>query len=310
MKHDEQWAETLDLLDRYVVAHGHAPGSTEVFEGVMLGNWLRVQRELTRDHRLLFARMDALRALGVDLSVPASHRPFGDCPLPHPMSVPAMRGEAQARLDRQRQWSGFGIWGVVTRTDDAVLCHECGRELKSLVQHLRSAHEMSTDDYRATHGLPATVPLTCLSTSAKMSAASSARVGTPQWTRFEQRRDATQAASLAAAAEAARHPAPGTTMARVETATMRFIGQEAGRDETRWGERLAQVLAHRAVTGRWPSHADPDPEARRLGQWLSHQRRALRRGRLTDARRGRLQRAGIDLMPARGRRVKPTDIRA
>ena len=91
--------------------------------------------------------------------------------------------------------SGFGTLGVVDRDEDTVGCHECGRRFRMLVQHLRLAHEMTVAEYRRLHQLPATVPLTCLSTSELISAQSTARVGSPKWVRFERARDRTLPAS-------------------------------------------------------------------------------------------------------------------
>ena len=52
-----------------------------------------------------------------------------------------------------------------------IQCLECGKRYKSLGVHLLTMHEMSTDDYRAAHGIPWTYGLVCPSTRDKYSAA-------------------------------------------------------------------------------------------------------------------------------------------
>lgn len=65
--------------------------------------------------------------------------------------------------------SGYGLWGVVTRTEDGVLCHECGRWLRGIGSHLVRAHSMSNQEYRDKHGLAYDEPLSSLSTTRQRS---------------------------------------------------------------------------------------------------------------------------------------------
>ncbi|MBT8162909.1 MULTISPECIES: helicase associated domain-containing protein [Arthrobacter] len=61
------------------------------------------------------------------------------------------------------------------------------------------------------------------------------------------------------------------------------------RDERRWQDRLNALCRFRAGRGRWPSWKNPaGDEERRLGTWLHKQRQAAGQGRLSDARRHRL----------------------
>lgn len=102
---------------------------------------------------------------------------------------------------------GYGIYGVLDRDDDSVLCHECGKRPRSLGAHLGPAHGMTAVEYRAAHGLPRGIPLVSLALSALISEQSAARVGSPQWRRLETARDplaASQARDLSMVAPAVR----------------------------------------------------------------------------------------------------------
>ena len=44
-------------------------------------------------------------------------------------------------------------------TPDYIVCLEDGKKLKMLKRHLRSAYDLSPDDYRAKWGLPADYPM-------------------------------------------------------------------------------------------------------------------------------------------------------
>ncbi len=50
---------------------------------------------------------------------------------------------------------------------DAVTCLDCGREMKSLKQHLRIEHELTPEDYRKRWGLPADAPIVAPQYSAR-----------------------------------------------------------------------------------------------------------------------------------------------
>ncbi|WP_407666937.1 helicase associated domain-containing protein [Nakamurella alba] len=56
-----------------------------------------------------------------------------------------------------------------------------------------------------------------------------------------------------------------------------------------WEQRLAELVQFAADAGRWPRATGKAPIAeRRLGQWLTTQRRELRGCALTEHRRRRL----------------------
>ncbi|MGN8690536.1 Helicase associated domain protein [Atopobiaceae bacterium HCP3S3_F7] len=102
---------------------------------------------------------------------------------------------------------GYGLYGVLDRDDDSVLCHECGKRPRSLGAHLAPAHGMTAVEYRAAHGLPRGIPLVSLSISERISEQSAARVGSPQWRQLEAARDplaASQARDLSSTAPAVR----------------------------------------------------------------------------------------------------------
>ena len=197
--------------------------------------------------------------------------------------------------------SGFGTLGVVDRDEDTVGCHECGRRFRMLVQHLRLAHEMTVAEYRRLHQLPATVPLTCLSTSELISAQSTARVGSPKWVRFERARDRTLPASQVAASHASQHKALGGRMLSAEAGRRRRGEQRlAARNDDLWASHLDAFIEAWQHTGKPPSTADDDHARQQLGQWLKHQRRLHARGELDPGRARRIQDAGIPLTVPRG----------
>ncbi len=52
-------------------------------------------------------------------------------------------------------------------TDDYLICLEDGRKLKMLKRHLKTAYDMTPEDYRARWGLPADYPMVAPSYAAK-----------------------------------------------------------------------------------------------------------------------------------------------
>lgn len=42
---------------------------------------------------------------------------------------------------------------------DSITCLECGKKFKGIRRHLKSAHDMTPDQYREAYGLPSTYPL-------------------------------------------------------------------------------------------------------------------------------------------------------
>lgn len=41
----------------------------------------------------------------------------------------------------------------VSKDGSHLICHECGKHMRSLRRHLKYAHQMSTSEYRAKHGI-------------------------------------------------------------------------------------------------------------------------------------------------------------
>lgn len=52
-----------------------------------------------------------------------------------------------------------------------------------------------------------------------------------------------------------------------------------------WLEKADAMSAFRRAHGRYPTSGDADPASRRLAQWLSHQRKLARAGRMPEDRR-------------------------
>ena len=88
---------------------------------------------------------------------------------------------------------GHGRYGYLDGDDERIICHECGKSYKSLAAHIQLAHEMRADDYREAHGLPRGTALVSPAVSRKMSAHSTARLGSEDWKRFEAKRDPVKA---------------------------------------------------------------------------------------------------------------------
>lgn len=194
--------------------------------------------------------------------------------------------------------SGWGLLGVVDRDDEAVLCHECGRWLGSLVQHLRQAHGLTVDEHRDRHELPATIPLASRQMSQRLRQTSRERVGTAAWERFEAGRDQVTVESQHRATAASSSPRLGTRAGRAETARRHIA--HAHRDDERWSQRLAAVTEWWQGHGRPPSRNSADPAEVSLARWLSHQRERARHDTLDQDRQSALERAGIDLYPGQG----------
>ena len=57
--------------------------------------------------------------------------------------------------------SGHGLFGVVDRDEDAIMCHECGRWMRVLTPGHLSRHGLTPDLYRQRHGLAREEPLAC-----------------------------------------------------------------------------------------------------------------------------------------------------
>ena len=84
--------------------------------------------------------------------------------------------------------SGYGHYGVLDHDGGRVLCHECGRWLRSIGGHLRT-HGMTAREYKQAHGLPRGTPLISRELSQQQSETARGRVGTASWKRFEKKRD-------------------------------------------------------------------------------------------------------------------------
>lgn len=92
--------------------------------------------------------------------------------------------------------AGLGRYGIMDTDEDLMLCHECGRWLRSVGAHLARAHDgLTAREYRRQYGIPAGAPLVAPSVSAAMSTKATARVGTPAWLRLEAARDPAAAAA-------------------------------------------------------------------------------------------------------------------
>lgn len=100
-------------------------------------------------------------------------------------------------------WEEHPEMGVLPRGDDWVLCLECGRHFKTLSSHLKT-HGLTAAEFRLRHQLPRQEPLMCDDLRAQTGRMSAERVGTAQWRRFEQARDAALPFSQRAAATAPR----------------------------------------------------------------------------------------------------------
>lgn len=244
--------------------------------------------------------VDSTAQPGERCSLDGCHRPTTGGALCALHQRRSTRGEA-LNQDHDRvgdALSGWGLLGVVDRDDEAVLCHECGRWLGSLVQHLRQAHGLTVDEHRDRHELPATIPLASRQVSQRLRQTSRERIGSPEWERFEAGRAEATAEAQRKATQASSSPRLGTRARRAETARQTIA--QVHRDEDRWRGRLAAVIDWWQHHGRPPARSSDDPAEVSLARWTEAQRRAHRRGTLTAERRSALERAGIDLDPGQG----------
>lgn len=244
--------------------------------------------------------VDCTAQSGERCSLDGCHRPTPGGSLCALHQRRSTRGEALLQ-DHDRVGeapSGWGLLGVVDRDDEAVLCHECGRWLGSLVQHLRQAHGLTVDEHRDRHELPATTPLASRQISQRLRETSRERIGSPEWKRFEAARAQVTAESQARATTASRSPRLGTRAGRAETARRTIA--HVHRDDERWNQRLAAVIDWWQRYGRPPSRNSAEPAEVSLARWLSHQRERAHRNELDDDRRRALECAGIDLDPGQG----------
>ena len=120
--------------------------------------------------------------------------------------------------------SGHGRFGVMERTEDAALCHECGGWFVSVGSHAYLAHELTAREYRQRHGLARSTPLVSLGMSRRRSEDSRSRVGSAGWRRLEAARDPQAAAD-------ARQPddfrAPAAIAAKEPTSTANLPSKAA-----------------------------------------------------------------------------------
>lgn len=88
---------------------------------------------------------------------------------------------------------GYGRYGYLDGGADYVVCHECGRELQSLISHVYTAHGLRARAYKIKHGLPLGRALDSPSVSAARSKTARARLNSKGWEKFTERRDPTAA---------------------------------------------------------------------------------------------------------------------
>ena len=91
--------------------------------------------------------------------------------------------------------AGHGLYGVLTRDELHVLCHECGDWFSALGYHVRRRHGLTADEYREAYGLPRGLGLVALGVSAARSRQARERIGSAGWARFEAARDPAAAAA-------------------------------------------------------------------------------------------------------------------
>lgn len=98
--------------------------------------------------------------------------PVAGCPRPRDS---ASTGLCSYHRHRQRQGrpletgisevgarsSGHGLFGVVERDEDAIMCHECGRWMRMLTKGHLARHGLTHETYKQRHGLAREEPLAC-----------------------------------------------------------------------------------------------------------------------------------------------------
>ena len=81
--------------------------------------------------------------------------------------------------------SGHGLYGIIDDDGETVLCHECGRRVVSVGNHLTKHDGMTAREYKITHGLPLGSSLASSAHRETARRNAAARVGSPAWRRLE-----------------------------------------------------------------------------------------------------------------------------
>lgn len=191
--------------------------------------------------------------------------------------------------------SGFGLLGVLDRDEEAAMCHECGLWFRTLGPHLRSVHELTADEYRQAHQLPAQQSLTGVAAARTNSERARSRVGTPEWGRFTEARDRILPTARAMGVEANQATSAGTRAGRAADARQRLT--PPGADERRWQQQLAAYRGFVEIHHRAPSRGADDEAELRLAVWAKNQRAQARQGKLSQSRRAALADAAVGVLP-------------
>lgn len=199
--------------------------------------------------------------------------------------------------------SGHGRYGVLDVDGGRVLCHECGRWMRSVGAHVGRAHEMTAREYKITHGLPLGTALVAPDLSELHSRNAVGRVGGAGWARLEARRDpAAAAASRDEDALRKRGPDRRPSPAAVDAARRAADDQYRERDLD-WmrredaGESLADIARADGVPRSWVTGAVARAR-KRHGIPLSETARQARDVRTRKAQQARA-RASADAVRAR-----------
>lgn len=87
-------------------------------------------------------------------------------------------------LPKMGEWQPVhGALGVITATDTRIQCHACGAWYRTLTQHAWAAHDLTSREYRALFGLPASHSMTSPASSRKLRSASDRSPEVIEWRR-------------------------------------------------------------------------------------------------------------------------------
>jgi Helicase associated domain len=311
----EAWQVNYELLRAFVAATGRWPSKTarEVGES-RLGAWVGVQRQAKRNGRLTADRRAALHALGkhVDGNLRRATSFFGSVDEAWWINLDLLRSHVAATgrwpsmTARDVAERRLGAWVSAQRLSEKIgkLTAERRIALEALGEHFDNharlavsffggADEAWQNSFELLHGY--------VTTSGRWPSIASKNPTVrklAQWVSTQRREAKTGKLTVA------RRAALESVGPHIDNRTGCEVSFFGGADEA-WQVNFELLLGFIAATGRWPSKAVQDPGEKKLGWWVSTQRRGARAGQLAAGRRAALEGLGRKLGDDVSDRVEP-----
>lgn len=184
--------------------------------------------------------------------------------------------------------SGFGIYGEMDRDEHTVLCHECGRRLAWLPNHLKHEHGMNSAEYRDRHGLAKKQSLSSLELQRARSAAAKAIEGTEAWAKFQEAGEQTRAdihERLRSGELKPRISPAGVEHARQGRAESTRISASSPGRVNQWRTSADEYRSFARSQERLPRRRSENAVERKLAEWMQRNRVLHQQGKLDQTRR-------------------------